>query len=509
MNSKIRAVFRTDASSAIGTGHVRRCLALAQALAERGAQVVFVSRSLHGDQAELIRSAGITLLSLPRPLRSATAGNDTPHADWLGVHWETDAEQTLAALDGLGEIDWLVVDHYALERDWERALRGRVRKIMVIDDLADRVHDCDLLLDQNLFERPEGRYKALVSPDARLLLGPAYALMRPEFQQARRNVRVRDGRVEKILVFMGGVDAAGVTLPAVRALIPLLQRDMSVDVVVSPACPDFDRVKDLCALHPALTLHPGTDRMAQLMAASDLAIGAGGSASWERACLGLPAVLVPVAENQMAVSAELAEHGAVLRVTPSASIEDDLRRTVDVLISQPALMRSMSRCNSALADGRGLRRVTALLLEQRVTLRAAAEKDRDSVFEWRNAPLVVENSLNPKPIPREAHDRWYTDTLQAQSRALLLAEYDGETVGVLRFDFEPAQATVSIYLTPRSQGQGWGRAILREGECWLKTYKPETIRILATVVSGNVPSEKLFLEAGFSLKSSNYEKVLH
>jgi len=181
-------VFRTDAALQIGTGHVMRCLTLAEALAERGAHCRFVCREHSGNLMELIRDRGFDAIGLPvESGRLATeASSDEPigaHATWLGADWAVDAEQACAALGDM-DADWLIVDHYALDVRWERSLRSRCRRLMVIDDLADRIHDCDLLLDQNLGREPRD-YAGLVPDCSAILVGPRFALLRPEFAALR------------------------------------------------------------------------------------------------------------------------------------------------------------------------------------------------------------------------------------------------------------------------------------------------------------------------------------
>jgi len=193
----MRLVFRTDASLTIGSGHVMRCLTLAEALRTRGAQCFFVCREHPGNLLELIRKRGFEACALHLNTSCAAAATvdaerPTAHAAWLGAHWRTDAAQTLAACGG-SDVDWLIVDHYALDARWEAELRPACRKLMVIDDLADRNHDCDLLLDQNLVAESDARYQQRVPPGCTLLLGPRYALLQPLYRELRPQARLRPG----------------------------------------------------------------------------------------------------------------------------------------------------------------------------------------------------------------------------------------------------------------------------------------------------------------------------
>jgi len=205
----LKILIRTDSSVQIGTGHVMRCLTLADELRERGAEIVFVCRDFAGN------------------LCGYTEGN-LKHAAWLGADWQTDARQVEEIIKDFNtHPDWLVVDHYALDERWERYLRSYVKKIMVIDDLADRPHDCDLLLDQNFYENLESRYDGLAPSGCKKLLGPKYALLRPEFREERKNLRKRDGYVKRIMIFFGGSDPTNETTKALEAVRMLNRPDIA------------------------------------------------------------------------------------------------------------------------------------------------------------------------------------------------------------------------------------------------------------------------------------------
>jgi UDP-2,4-diacetamido-2,4,6-trideoxy-beta-L-altropyranose hydrolase len=293
----MRVVFRADASDVIATGHVMRCLTLAETLRERGAEVHFVSRDLPGNLNGLIAERGFGLGRLPEPDRARPAGAAVSEAEtWLGVDIGTDAEQTAATLDALAPVDWLVVDHYGIDASWERLQRPRVGRILAIDDLANRAHDCDLLLDQNLAADAEIRYRGKVPPHCVLRLGPGYALLRREFRLARTRRRPRPWPPRRILVNFGGTDPSDLTALALAALSELDDARLGIDVVTGAAY--RGRPRDIAGL-PGLTWHSGVNTMAEMMASADLALGAGGGTTWERLYLGLPTMAVASAANQV------------------------------------------------------------------------------------------------------------------------------------------------------------------------------------------------------------------
>jgi UDP-2,4-diacetamido-2,4,6-trideoxy-beta-L-altropyranose hydrolase len=351
--------FRADASLQMGTGHVMRCLTLADALGGRGAQSCFVCRPHQGHLLELIAKRGHKALALPaRRAGSKLNLSSTAHAHWLGTDWATDAQDTQQALcsrKGSEPVDWLVVDHYALDACWEEALRPQVRRIMVIDDLADRHHTCDLLLDQNL-GRETGCYDGLLKSNPITLIGPRYALLRPEFAALRRQSlerRQRNPQLHRLLITMGGVDkdnATGQVLGALRAC--TLPTDLLITVVMGQQAPWLAQVQAQAAQMPWRTdVFVGVNDMAQHMVMSDLAIGAAGSTSWERCCLGLPTIQFALAQNQESIARALGKVGAavILRI-------ETLVQTLPTIIStitRPNQLYAISKASSAITQGNG------------------------------------------------------------------------------------------------------------------------------------------------------------
>ena len=304
--------FRTDASLHIGTGHVMRCLTLADALYERGVKSTFICRPHTGHLLDLIQQRAHIAIALAPADDVFTFPADPSHAKWLGTDWVSDAEQTQQAL-GNQAVDWLVVDHYALDRRWEQAMRPLTRRIMVIDDLADRQHDCDLLLDQNLGRQPLD-YEGHPCGQTQMLIGPAYALLRPEFADWREHSLQRrvQPQLKNLLITMGGVDQANASGQLLDALIGCeLPVDLKITVVMGSTAPWLAQVQAQAAAMPCPTqVLSGVSNMAQLMAESDLCIGAAGGSAWERCCLGLPTLVLILAANQQAGAMALQAHGA-------------------------------------------------------------------------------------------------------------------------------------------------------------------------------------------------------
>lgn len=358
----LRVAFRTDASIQIGTGHVMRCLTLADALVEQGAECVFVSREHEGNLNGLIAARGHQVLALPTAASSFSYHKEDapPHGHWLGTDWGRDAEQTLQALGEI-EWDWLVVDHYGVDARWETALRPACRDLMIIDDLADRSHDCDLLLDQNL-GRARADYLELISQDCVLLSGPNYALLRPEFlafrevSLARRGV----GRLDHLMITLGGVDQGNVTgkvMEALAACSDCLPSTLQVSVIMGPHAPWREQVLEQAAQMPWPTLiSVGVADMARRMTDADLIIGAAGSTSWERCCLGVPTIQFVLANNQRGPALALESTKAAKLVESAEEARDILKLQLDSQ-NTSFFLREMAQAAAAVTDGRGTGRV--------------------------------------------------------------------------------------------------------------------------------------------------------
>lgn len=287
----LHVAIRVDASFTIGSGHVSRCLTLAAALVKHGATICFLCKEEKGGMSDRIRARGYDLITLPAELEPAE-----------------DAE---ACRRGLRNgVDLLVVDHYGLDLHWEHLMRPSARAIMVIDDLADRQHDCNLLLDQNLQPPSPVPYTGLVPSDCVRLLGPEFTLLREEFEGELRRLRPRDGRLNHLLLSFGGTDPYNLT-ERILEEVSSLPLPLSGDVVVGQGHPQETVIKKLCSRGP-WRMHVETTQMARLMARADLGLGAGGSTHWERCVMGLPALVVTVAENQVATTRMVQERGACL-----------------------------------------------------------------------------------------------------------------------------------------------------------------------------------------------------
>jgi UDP-2,4-diacetamido-2,4,6-trideoxy-beta-L-altropyranose hydrolase len=494
----MKVAIRTDASLLIGSGHVMRCKTLAEELRKRGSEVLFICRNHRGALIPLLTETDYSVMALPAPNSMNPIRPDMPddYSAWLGVEQSVDTQQTIEAL-GNFRPDWLVVDHYGLDESWERKLREHVGKVFVIDDLVNRPHDCDVLLNQNLLGDLDKAYESLVSDHCRKLLGPTFALLRPEFRKARETLRQRDGTIRRILVFFGGVDPTGETEKALDAIDQLDAPDIAVDVVVGANNPRAEIIQAICQGMPNVTFHQQVSNMAQLMAAADLTIGAGGTASWERCCLGLPSLVTIVADNQATPTSNLANSGGVMILGTSARLgtQDYLSAITNL---EPEGLRQMQTTCLDLVDGRGLERVILSIYGDPVRLRRANHQDARKVWPWRNHPDTRRYSINSSPISLETHLSWWKQSLCDPSRIILIGCCDESEIGVLRYDLiDEYKAEVSIYLDPGLHGLGLGTSLLRAGQKWILRNLPNVVKVNATIVDKNVASKRAFASAGF------------
>ncbi len=360
----MKVVIRADASVDIGSGHIMRCLTLASGLSGSGAEVSFISRELAGNMCDLIEAKGFKVYRLPEPQGEFKASGTGLYEKWLGVDKNEDAKDTIEALSKGPRPDWLIIDHYAIDIVWEKALRPFVRAVMVLDDLADRRHDCDILLDQNLSDKPQERYDGLVSEGCRMLLGPRFMLLRPEFIEARKKTRTRTGRIERVLVFFGGSDPTDETTKTLRALNDPVFKDIKIDVVVGGSNARKDDIEAIGALMANVSFYCQTDAMCDLMSKADLAIGACGTTAWERCSLGLPAIVIVTAENQAEIAANLEKIGAIVSLGRSEYAgEGDISKKLLELMRSPERLKALSRSAWQITDGSGKEAVIKVMAD--------------------------------------------------------------------------------------------------------------------------------------------------
>ncbi|WP_417713917.1 UDP-2,4-diacetamido-2,4,6-trideoxy-beta-L-altropyranose hydrolase [Pseudophaeobacter arcticus] len=365
-----RIVIRADSGLDIGTGHVMRCLTLADALRDQGAEVVFVTRRHKGHVIPALTGRGHRVVILPGNTGVSYGAHRAPpaHAGWLGAAWSEDAAATRRVLDAEGA-DWLVMDHYALDREWQQAALTAGTRLLVVDDLADRPHMADILLDQNA-GRQAADYNGLVPDDCDRLIGPTHALLRAEFAQSRSEALARRdslSRPERLLVTLGGIDKTNVAATVLEALAASpVAAGFEITVIMGGSAPWLEEVQSRAACMPMPTeVAIDVANMAQHMTRADLCIGAAGSTAWERCTLGLPTLQVVLADNQMAAASYMDKHGLALAL-PFPDAPDFASAVSKGLehLSQRDTYRTMAHRAAALTDGEGTGRLAHQLIDR-------------------------------------------------------------------------------------------------------------------------------------------------
>lgn len=514
----MRVLLRADGGAALGAGHIMRCLALADELRGRGCYCVFAMRSIGGHLHAEVLARGYAVIPLEF--------DDEPHAasvmPWLARlreprHQIADAEETLRACAAIscGLVwDWVAVDHYGLSAVWQDRMRVEAGHILTIDDLADRTHNCDLLLDQN--PQISGRYRRHLSRECRLLIGPEYALLRHDFQKTRNELQRQSLPVRplRVLVSFGAADEQGVALDVITALEECGFGSGQVKVVAGKQNPHLAKLESQC-LRLGYQCESFTDHMAELLAASDLGLGAGGVSMIERFCMGLPSIVIPIAENQRPGARHAKALGAIELVDPEpqervAAIATALRD----LMLQPDRLQTMSRAACALCDGRGAGRVAETMQCMGLVARRATPVDMRNLFDWRNAPQTRLHSGAGEVITLENHRRWFDDVLSDSARHMWIAMMGKTPMGVVRFDThtedDELHAVVSVYLVPGTKGRGWGRAVIACGIAQAQRAWPALARIDASISLDNQASLRAFAACGFELgdKANLYHLIL-
>jgi len=488
-------LIRTDASIFIGSGHVMRCLVLAQALKSQNHTVIFATRPQPGDMIEYIRAKGFLVHELIQPLQWQSPSYDADYQSWLQVPWQVDAESLLSKIS---TVDLLLVDHYGLNKAWEHLVQQELEcKVFVIDDLV-REHQCDLILDQTLMRRKE-EYQA-VNKNTKILTGCEYSLLNPLFSHYRTQI-LDDAllpSIPHILVSMGGVDRPNATLRVLEAFALHPQPKPQITVLLGPKAPHYLQVKGFCEAHKSWISHfDFSENMAELMLEHSFAIGAPGTTSWERACLGIPSIIVPLADNQKVISENLVKAKAAIKVE-LGEIASNLLGSYYLLVKQYFEYRAT---NLKLCDGLGLQRVVQqmkMLFKNRnqlIKLRKATKSDIKQVFDWQCQPETRKYALNSDIPNWEGHLSWMSNKLSKTEDFFYILKLisTNERIGVVRLDkIKKSEYLISIFVDSKHYGKGIAKQALANID-----MLHSNIIIHATVLEENLASQKLFTSANY------------
>lgn len=502
----LTAAFRVDASRQIGSGHVYRCLALAEALRSHGVDSVFIHRAHVGNLHSLIESRGFSVRLLPPPPLSGSPQRDADYPTWLGVAESVDVEESADAVREVGA-KLLFVDHYGVSRDWEYAIRRQVDRVVVIEDLPDREHDCDVLIDQSgAWAAARAEQDAGLNPDL-ILAGPNYALVDPIYREARQ-LAVPRSQISRILVFFGASDHLGLTEHALRVLNKPPFDRVAVDVVIGTSRASDGAIERLADVRGRATLHEAQRSLAPLMLRADLMIGAAGMTSWERCAVGLPSIAAVVAENQLPGAAVLEAMGAARCIDvrghdgeTRADVQELFREELLDVFAAASRLRQMSEGALRLSDGLGAARAAEFLVPRSVEatrLRVAREDDAALLFRWANDGDVRKASFSSNPIGWDEHRRWFAAVREdPEGRIWILETESAVPLGQFRVTQQEGVGVLDYSVDADFRGRGFGRRLLALGlQAWRRDFPAVPLR--AATRPGNERSRAALSAAGWT-----------
>ena len=357
--------FRVDASEAIGSGHVMRCITLALEFCKKvNAQIHFITREHVGHLNDFILSFGFQLHTLPMGTKKLEAHDKitTQHEDWLGSTWQEDSELTKNLLLAISP-NLLIVDHYAIDNRWERCVKTiYTETLCVLDDLADRSHDAHVLIDYTL-GRHESHYVKLVSQNCKLLLGLSYAILRREFLPKVITKKRLVSDTVNILINMGGVDKNNVTLEIIKLAQGFkTEKKIKLIVIVGNKYKEYDELQLYLSKQKfEYRLKKNTKSMVDYMNLSDFAISSIGTTTWELFSQGVPSILIPIANNQVPHAKQIQKNSLGFVILDD--FQNNLKTYAEKLISDSTSRHNLSRRTSELVDGLGAERVVLELIK--------------------------------------------------------------------------------------------------------------------------------------------------
>ncbi|KAB2952944.1 UDP-2,4-diacetamido-2,4,6-trideoxy-beta-L-altropyranose hydrolase [Heliorestis acidaminivorans] len=363
---------RVDASYEIGSGHVMRCVTLAKAFMLKGAKVLFICRNLQGNMNFYIREQGLEVLELPQAslqiYNNIDVNDSGIHCEILSTTQEQDALQTCEIiLNNISQvpIDLMIVDHYGLDGIWQKKIRCIAKKVMVIDDLANRKHNCNFLLDQNYYVDIHKRYVGLVDKDSFLMLGPQYALLREEFFEQRNAVSIDDIENKRILVFFGSSDPTNETYKVLSSIQSMNLNDLAIDVIVGKININKNDIKTMADSMRNVNYYCQISNMNEVLSNADVAVCASGSFTWERYCLGIPGIIISVADNQKQLARDLTTLEIDTYLGHSNEVTTHLITVaIEEIISNPTSILKARNKAYSIVDGNGVNRVIDVILRK-------------------------------------------------------------------------------------------------------------------------------------------------
>lgn len=479
---------RADASAQIGTGHVMRMIALAQAWRREGGTATFLCSQIPDALAARVRGEGFEVVVLGGIAKGAADARATIDA----IRNRTEGSVSRTPISDC----WLAADGYHSDVEYQRAIKAAGLRLLVMDDNGEnREYVSDLVLNQNIHAH-ESMY-ANRAQSTRLLLGTRYVLLREEFSSAASATRELAPVAKKVLVTMGGGDPDNVTGKVVEALRDL---DVELRVVVGGSNPNLEKLRAMAAQSGSrISLEVDVKDMPQLIRWADIAVTAGGSTCWEFLCLGTPFAVVCIADNQAGIAAELDRRGIAPSLGWFRDLSADAVASVVSEIARDHARRSLMRDQGRkLVDGQGSVRVVTRMKASEIVLRRAGPNDSRMIWEWANDPTVRASAFSPEPIPWESHQQWFAARIASDCAAIFIATNgDGNPFGQIRFDWTAdGRAEIDLSICAAARNRKAGAALVRAGVDAMISSTP-VASFEALVKEENIASRRSFEKAGF------------
>lgn len=492
----MQIVFRLDASEKIGIGHFSRCKNLASYLSKRGAKIHFIVRNLNKNLSNYIKKKNFKISYLKKNSKFEKILNLSEDKLWPNKLQIIDAFDTNNII-AKKKVDWLIVDHYGLNAAWENKLKKKVKNIMVIGDHLNRKHNCDLFLFQNYNKKKINLEKHLPKT-SKILLGPKFSLLDETYASLRKKIRLKKNKVKNIFTSFGGTNANNLILKIIDIFKSAEFKKINL-LVVTPKI-FFDHIKLKKFYNRSnIKILSSVKTLSKLIFNSDFCIGAGGTTNWERMCLGLPTLVLPIASNQMSISSNLEKEKLIYLIKNFASTNSNiLKKKLIKILKNDKKLYEMKQKNLSMVDGLGGLRLAEILFpsnSSKLKLRKANLRDLYTYFNWVNEKEVIKNSFNKKTINIESHKNWFKNQIKDKDSYMYVLEINKLPIGQVRFNVNKKNALIDYSLDETIRGRGLGKTLINFG---LKKIRPLKINLVnAEVKSINFKSKLIFKNLGF------------
>ena len=491
-------VFRVDSSFKIGNGHLSRCANLADEITAAGNKVFFITKMEVGSAHGILKNRYPIYF-----LKNYSKENDIDDKKSSELY---DAKQTIKILKKKNFFS-LIVDNYDLGYKWEKTIKPYVNNLIAIDDLANRKHDCDMLLDQNWFEKPYQRYSSLIPQTCSLLLGPSFSLLNANFSRKKRLAlkSLENQSPKNLFIFFGGSDPYGLTLTCLMAIFDSKYfMKINIDVVVGSNNKDIVKIENFCKDKTNLRLHKQIDNIYDVMLGADLAIGAAGVNTWERISFGIYTIVISFSENHKEILKKIIDNNLICYLGHYNQVsKKHITKNLEDKLENISSIKNHMKTFFSLVDGKGAFRasewIAGNLLKNSWSARPATIDDSDILWMWVNDPDVRKNAINKKKIPKKEHDDWFKKILHNKFSIIYIILIDKIPIGQVRFEKKGKFLKIDYSLARHFRGRGIAKKMLNTAIKKLKN-KPN---LYAEVLNDNIPSKKVFLSLGFQIEKND------